>query len=171
MYRRLIKILHEIGAVGVLGALAALVILVATAPTDSLAAYAAARHGIAQVSKWLLVPSLLLVLVSGLLAIIATRPYMDAGWAWIKALLGISMFEGTLLTISASTRRAAELTAQAAAGEGDPALLAGVLRTEWGGLWVLIVVSIANIVLGVWRPRLSRRPAQVEAQEKSAAGD
>jgi Predicted integral membrane protein (DUF2269) len=157
MYRRLVKFLHEIGAIGVLGSLAACVVLVATAPADSTVAYAATRHGIAAVSRWLLVPSLLLVIVSGLLAIIATRPYMDAGWVWVKALLGISMFEGTLLTISASSRRAAELSAQAAAGQGDPALLAEVLRTEWGGLWILIAVSVANIALAVWRPRFGKR--------------
>jgi len=157
MYRRLIRFLHEIGAIGVLGSLAACVVLVATAPADSTVAYAATRHGIEAVSRWLLVPSLLLVIVSGLLAIIATRPYMDAGWVWVKALLGISMFEGTLLTISASSRRAAELSAQAAAGQGDPAQLAEVLRTEWGGLWILIAVSVANIVLAVWRPRLGKR--------------
>jgi uncharacterized membrane protein len=157
MYRRFIKILHEIGAVGVLGALAACVVLVATAPTDSLVAYAATRHGIASISKWLLVPSLLLVIVSGLLSIVATRAYMDAGWVWVKALLGISMFEGTLVTISASTRRAAELSAQAAAGQADATQLAEVLRTEWGGLWILIAVSVANIVIAVWRPKLSRR--------------
>jgi hypothetical protein len=156
MYRRLLKFLHEIGAVGVLGTLAACVVLVATAPTDSLAAYAALRQGIAALSKWLLVPSLLVVIVSGLLSMIATRVYMDVGWVWVKALLGVSMFKGTLITISASARRAAELSAQAAAGHGDPAALAVILRTEWGGLWVLIVVSLANIVLAVWRPRLSR---------------
>lgn len=158
MYPRLLKILHEIGAVGVLGALASLVVLVATAPTDSLVAYAATRHGIAAISKWLLVPSLLVVVVSGLLSMIATRPYMNAGWVWVKALLGIGMFEGTLLTIAASARRAAELSAQAAAGHGDAAQLEAVLRTEWGGLWVLIVVSVLNIVIAVWRPRLSRLP-------------
>jgi hypothetical protein len=74
----------------------------------------------------------------------------------VKALLGISMFEGTLLTVSASARHAADLSALAAAGSPDPVQLAEVLRTEWGGLWILLTLSIANIVLGVWRPRLSR---------------
>ncbi|MBX3708053.1 MAG: DUF2269 family protein [Pseudomonadales bacterium] len=160
MYRQLVRFLHQLGAVGVLGALATCVVLVATAPTDSLAAYAGTRHGIAMISKWLLVPSLLVVLISGLLAIAGTRAYMDAGWVWMKVLLGLAMFEGTLITISATASRAAELTAQAAAGQSDPARLEAVLRTEWGGLWVLIAVSVANIVLAVWRPRFSRRPAE-----------
>jgi hypothetical protein len=131
-------------------------VLLATAPPpDSLAAYAASRQGIAAIAKWLLVPSLGLVLTSGLLAMIANDSYIDAGWAWIKALLGLSMFEGSLVTVAGSARHAAELSALAVSGHGDPAELAAVLHTEWGSLWLLMVLSLANIVLAVWRPRLS----------------
>jgi len=151
--KRVLKLLHEIAATGVLGSLAACIVLVATAPTRSLVAYAAVRHGIAAIVSWLLVPSLALVLISGLLAIAANDAYKNAGWAWVKALLGISLFEGTLLTVGGSARQAAELSARAASGEGDATLLAQVLHTEWGGLWMLLALSIANIVLAVWRPR------------------
>jgi len=154
MLRKVLKLLHEIGSVGVMGSFAACIVLVATAPTHSLVAYAAVRQGIAAICQWLLVPSLALVLVSGLLAIAATNAYKDAGWAWVKALLGISVFEGTLLNVAASARQAAELSAAAAAGHGDAAQLAQVLHTEWGGLWILMALSAANIVLAVWRPRL-----------------
>ncbi len=153
---KLLKTLHEIGAVGVGGSLAACIVLVATAPTRSLIGYAAVRQGIAAVTQWLLVPSLALVLVSGLLALAITQAYHSAGWAWAKALLGIGMFEGTLLTIDASARKAAALSALAATGGGDPALLAEVIRTERGGLWFLLALSLANIVLAVWRPRFGR---------------
>jgi uncharacterized membrane protein len=156
------KFLHQLGAVGSLGGFAACVVLVALAPRESLVEYAAWRAAIVAVGQWLLVPSLALVLVSGLLAIAIHRPYHDAGWAWVKALLGLVMFEGTLVTISGSARRAAELSALAAAGEGDPAKLAEVLRTEWGSLWLILALSIANIVLAVWRPKLRRRPAADE---------
>jgi hypothetical protein len=156
MLRKLVKLLHEIGAVGVLGAFAACVVLIATAPSpDSLIAYAASRQGIAALAKWLLVPSLALVLVSGLLAMIANDAYIDAGWAWIKALLGLSMFEGTLVTVAGSARHAAELSALATSGHGDPVQLAEVLRAEWGGLWLLLTLALANILLAVWRPRLT----------------
>jgi hypothetical protein len=154
---RLLKALHQIGGIGLAGSLAACIVLVATAPTDSLVGYAAVRQGIAAISQWLLVPSLAIVLVSGLLAIAANRAYHDAGWAWIKALLGIVMFEGTLVTISASARRAAELSALAATGEGDPVQLAEVLRTEWGSLWLILALSVANVALAVWRPQILRR--------------
>lgn len=160
MYRRVLKVLHEIGAVGVLGSLAACVVLVVTAPTESLVGYAAVRQGIAEISKWLLVPSLAITVITGLAAIAASDAYINAGWPWVKALLGITLFEGTLLTIDRSATRAAELAALAAEGRGDPALLAEVVRTEWGGLWLIIALSVANIVIAVWRPRFSRRPAE-----------
>jgi hypothetical protein len=157
MLKRAIKLIHEIGAIGVMGSLAACLVLAATAPTHSLIAYAAVRQGIATLTQWLLVPSLAAVLISGLLAIAANPAYKDAGWAWLKALLGISMFEGTLLTVGASARRAAELSAAAVAGQGDPLQLAEVLRTGWGGLWIILALSLANVVLAVWRPALFRR--------------
>ncbi len=153
----MLKALHELGAVGVMGSFAACLVLVATAPSQPPAAYAAVRHGIAAIAQWLLVPSLGLVLVSGLLALAINKAYHDAGWAWLKALLGIGMFEGTLLTVGASARRAADLSAMAASGAPDPAQLAEVLRTEWGGLWLLLSLALANIVLAVWRPKFSRR--------------
>ena len=57
------------------------------------------------------------MLVSGLLAIAARDAYKNAGWAWIKALLGIVAFEGTLLTIVGTGRKAAEQAAAAVAGQ------------------------------------------------------
>ena len=157
--RKLLKLLHELGAVGVVGSFATCLVLLAgaPAPTRSLIAYAAVRQDIASIAKWLLIPSLALVLISGLLAIAANDGYKNAAWAWIKALLGISMFEGTLLTVGASTRRAAELSALALSGRGDSAELAQILRTESGGLWLLLGLSIVNIILAVWRPRFYRR--------------
>jgi hypothetical protein len=77
------------------------------------------------------------------------------------------MFEGTLVTVAGSARHAAELSALAAAGHPDPAQLAQVLRTESGSLWLLLTLALGNIVIAVWRPRLSR-PATLEMQRPSA---
>jgi hypothetical protein len=157
MLRKLLKALHEIGAIGTMGSFAACMVLLATAPTTSLVGHAAVLQGIASISKWLLVPSLAVVLISGLLAIAATDSYKSAAWAWVKALLGIGTFEGTLLTVGASARHAAELSALAVAGRGDAIQLAQEIRTEWGGLWIMTTLATVNIVLAVWRPRLYRR--------------
>jgi hypothetical protein len=157
MIKRLVKLTHELAAMGVVGGFAACLLLITMAPTDSAVAYAASRQAIADLCRWLLVPSIALVIISGLISIAIHEAYKDAGWAWIKALLGISMFEGSLLTVISSARNAAALAHEAVAGAGDPARLAEIQRTEWGGLWILLAVAVANIVLAIWRPRFSSR--------------
>jgi hypothetical protein len=147
--RRTLKALHEIAAIGIGGGLAACLVIGATVNTASPADMIAARQAIASVARYLLVPSLAVVLVTGLLAMAVTRGYRDAGWAWVKALLGLSLFEATLVTVGASGRLA-ELTA---AGT-DPGLLASLLHSERNTLWLLLGLSVANVVLAVWRPRL-----------------
>jgi membrane protein YqaA with SNARE-associated domain len=52
----------------------------------------------------------------------------------------------------------AELSASVLAGKADAATLAMSLGSERNSLWVLLAVATANVVLGVWRPRLTRLP-------------
>ncbi len=149
-WRRLLKALHEISAIGVGGGLVSCLTINLTASRASAADFAVARQAIAAIARYVLVPSLALVLLSGLLAIAVTRGFHDAGWAWAKALLGLSVFEATLVTVGA-TRDQAELAATAA----DPTLLVALLHSERNTLWLLIGLSVANVVLAVWRPKLS----------------
>jgi hypothetical protein len=149
-WRRSLKALHQISAIAGGGGLAACLVIGLTANAASPAEFAAARQSIAAIARYVLVPSLGVVLVTGLLAIAATRAYHDAGWAWVKALLGISVFEATLLTVGASVRQA-----ELAAAATDPGLLAALLRSERNTLWLLLGLSVANVVLAVWRPRLT----------------
>ena len=148
-WRRGLKTLHEIAAIGVGGGLAACLTINLTASRASPAEFAAARQAAAAIARCVLVPSLALVLVTGLLAIAATRGFQDAGWAWAKALLGLSVFEATLVTVGA-TREQAELAATAV----DPALVATLLQSERNTLYLLLGLSVANVVLAVWRPKL-----------------
>jgi hypothetical protein len=112
------------------------------------------RQNVATIMNWLLMPSLVAVLLSGLLAIAANSVYHNAGWAWVKALSGIAMFEGSFLVIGASTRRVAEISTALASGHADA--VHAIDRSEWGTLWLLLALSIANIGLAVWRPRFTR---------------
>jgi hypothetical protein len=67
----------------------------------------------------------------------------------LKALLGLSVFEATLVSVGASSR-----LAELAAAKADPNLLAALWHSERNTLWLLLGLSVANVVLAVWRPRL-----------------
>jgi hypothetical protein len=157
--RKLLKFVHEVGSAGMIGAVVANLVLIAHSRGAPPREYAEARQAIDLVARWLLLPSLAAVLLSGVLAIAVTRAFHNAGWAWVKALLGVSMLEGTLGGIIGPAHDAAALAEKAARGEGDSSALADVLRHERGVLWLILFLSLVNIVLAVWRPKLSWRPA------------
>jgi hypothetical protein len=145
------KTLHDMASIGFGGALAACLVINQVASRDTAAEFAAARLAYASIAQYLLVPSMFVVVVSGLIALAATQAYAAAGWAWVKALLGLSVFEATLVVVG-SKERQAEIVAAFA----DPAALDTLLRSERNTLWLLIALSAANVVLAVWRPRLTR---------------
>ncbi len=148
-WRRSLKALHQIAGIAGGGGLAACLVIGMTANAASPLEFAASRQAIAAIARYVLVPSLAVVLVTGMLAIAATRAFHDAGWAWVKALLGLSVFEATLVIVSSSSKEA-ELVAAVA----NPAVLDSLLRAERNTLWLLVALSVANVVLAVWRPKL-----------------
>lgn len=154
--RKAVKILHSLAAGGLLGGLACYAILLLAAPQETPAAYADLRRSIAVISDYVLLPSLAVALVSGLVSMIVHRPFLDLGWVWIKALLGILMFKGTLTIVSAKADHAATVSARIARGEAPADALAELVTLEWGTLAVVAAIAVANVVLGVWRPRLLR---------------
>jgi hypothetical protein len=169
--RRLLKFLHTMGAAGLLGAMASLVVLLSLAPAPaSLSGYAAIRGAMGAVATWIFLPALALTLMSGLLAMAVNRAFLNAGWAWLKLATGVLMFEGGLVYVQGPMKREAEQSARALAGLVDPAALAVALDGERGTLWVLLAVATANVVLGIWRPRILRLPG-TETPPRGAAAD
>jgi hypothetical protein len=146
------KALHEVASIGFGGGLAACLVINLAANRASATEFAAARQVFAAIAQYLLVPSMGIVVVSGLISLAATRAYQESVWAWVKALLGLSVFEATLMLVGASHQQA-ELAAVAT----DPALLDALLRSERNTLGLLIALSVVNVVLAVWRPRLTVR--------------
>jgi hypothetical protein len=144
------KVLHEVASIAYGGSLVACLVINGIANRTSPAEFAAARQAFAAIAKYVLIPSMAVVVVSGLIALAATRGYLDAGWAWLKALLGLSVFEATLVIVGSSAKQAEVIAALA-----DPATLDALLRAERNTLWLLVVLSVVNVVLAVWRPRLT----------------
>jgi hypothetical protein len=118
--------------------------------------YPDARQIISALCNYLLLPSLAIVLIMGLRSMAVHPPFQDKRWAWVKAFLGLSMFEATLGIIQSKANYAAAISAKIAAGESTADGLANAIGNEWYALGAIIVLSIANIVLGVWRPRLAK---------------
>jgi hypothetical protein len=158
--RRFLKFLHTIGAIGLMGAMAALLVLLSAAPPPaSIAGYALIRGAMGDIATWIFFPSLALTLIAGLLAIAFNKGYQNAGWAWVKAASGILVFEAGFVGVLGPMQREAEQSAMALAGQIDPAALATTLTAERGTLWVLLVVSVVNVIFGIWKPRLTHLPS------------
>lgn len=154
--RKFLKFVHTVASCGLLGALLGYFIVLVHAPQDTPRAYADARQIISLLCSYLLVPSLGVALVSGLLAMAAHPPFFDTRWAWLKAILGLSTFEATLAIVQAKAAAATIESAKVAAGGGEPGALAEVLANEWLSLGLVTALSLAQIAIGVWRPRLAR---------------
>jgi hypothetical protein len=153
-------------ASGLIGGLGCYMILLLMAPENSPAAYADLRLSLAAISNYLLLPSLAVALVSGLLSMAVHLPFLDKGWAWLKAALGLLMFKGVLTIVGAKANYAEAVSRRLAEGEPVADLLDRALAYEWYALWAIMALSVANVVLGIWRPRLSRpQPHALEVRQ------
>ncbi len=152
--RRFLKFLHTAAALGLAGGLAAYLMVLLAAPADAdLNTRLALRESLAFVASWLIMPSMLVVLASGLLAMAAHYPFVNAPWVWVKAISGLLIFEATLASVDAPAQQAVEALNRAVAGLVTEADLARLVRNEWGAWWMLLALSLANVALGIWRPR------------------
>lgn len=169
--RQLMKFLHSVASCGVIGGLAAYALLLAKAPQATAAQYADVRRTIEAICDLVIVPSMALALVTGLLAMAVHRPYQQRRWAWVKAATGIGMFESTFAITQSKAHTAAVITRQIAAGEAPADALGTALASEWTTLWAILAISLANVALGVWRPKLEGRKPHPREAARSPAGE
>lgn len=155
--RKVLKILHTLAACGLIGGLGCYMILLVFSPQDNPAAYADLRQSIAAISNYVLLPSLAIGLVSGLLSMAVHKPFQNQRWALFKAAVGILMFKGVLTVVGAIANQAAIVAQKVADGEPAIGVLDAALSHEWGTLTIVMALSVANVVLGIWRPSLARR--------------
>jgi hypothetical protein len=156
--RRLLKLFHTVSGAGFIGGIAVYLMLLAYSPdVANLEAFHQNRQNIALVSHWLILPSMGVILLSGLLSLAVHRPFQEMSWVWAKALSGILIFESTFITVDGAAQRAAQASAAAVAGKIDVSELAAKVYDHPGALYILLGLAIANIVLGIWRPRFKYR--------------
>jgi hypothetical protein len=171
--RRPLKFVHTVATATLVGALA-LQLLMAWRYMPGLVAGDAlavgARQVMVDVSRWVLVPSLVVVVVSGLLLMGLNKTFSSAGWVWIKAMIGLLLVKGVISINDPAARDIAALVGQGSIAANAEALaeLARLARMEWLGGWLALVLSIAGIGFGVWRPRFSDPPKRPAATERKA---
>jgi hypothetical protein len=156
VYGRIVKVIHFLGLVGFVGGLAASTVLTGFADQAPPGVLAALRLAIAEVGETLVVPSLILVIVSGMLLVVARPTLVHARWVWAKAVLAVVMAVLVLAVVQPGVRRAAVIASEAALG--TPALDALVQATaaeRLGGAAVMLL-ALAALVLAVWRPRFGQ---------------
>lgn len=109
MMRKTLKFFHTAAACGLVGALLGYAVLLAYAPQQTAHQYADMRQTIDVLCNVILLPSLAVALISGLLSMAVHTPFQEMRWVWIKALLGLGMFESTLAIIQSKAHTASRV--------------------------------------------------------------
>lgn len=152
------KFLHTLGAFGVAGGMAAFMLVLYSGPEiGATEEYASLRHGLDMLAGWIILPSVLLVLVSGLMSMAVHFPFQNMGWVWLKAATGLLIIEASLASIDAPAAAAARAAEKALAGSINEIELAALVQDKWVAWWIVLLLSVANVVLAIWRPRFVRR--------------
>lgn len=106
-----------------------------------------------RVASLVLMPSLLFSLLFGLASMAAVPGFHGAPWAWAKLVTTVLMLEGSLLGIQSPIKREALLAERALGDPSQISQLAQNISSEQSSLVLIGVVAIANVALGVWRPK------------------
>ena len=162
--RKVLKFCHHLSSCGMAAGLIGYAFLLLKAPQSTPAEVATLRAMIAQLANYAIVPSLGLALVSGLLAIVVHRPFQDLRWVWVKALIGMVLFESTLAIIQSKANDGAVIAAAIAEGKGAREDLQLILSTEWTALCAISALVVASIAIGTWRPALRFSSVKSQAQ-------
>ena len=170
--RRTLKFIHTVATAALVGALL-LQLLISLRYVGGLAVddptAVGARLVMLDVLVWVMVPSMVVVVVTGLALMGLHRAYTHAGWVWAKALMGLLLVKGVITVQEPAVRDLAALAAQGIANNAVAlAELARLDRMEWLGGWLALVLCIAATAFGVWRPSFTARPAAARTPQAPA---
>jgi hypothetical protein len=154
--RHVMKFAHFLGLAGFIGALGVALALAANAPTSTAEAFAHARESIQVAGNYVALPALVIVITSGMLMLVTTPALIDARWVWAKAALGLALSGTALMGWLPAVNHAADAARSAAFGNPALRMQDAAVAAEWRWGWVTLVLALAAMVFGVWRPRLRR---------------
>lgn len=158
MFRHLLKIVHLLALTGFVGGLASSLLLSDFADNAPPSLLAALRMSVASLGESLVVPSLVLMVVSGMLLVVARPQLVGARWLWAKAVLTVVIAIIAVGVVQPAITRAAVLAAEGALGTPALSEMSQAFTAERvGGMLALLLAAVA-VVLAVWRPRLGQRP-------------
>ena len=157
--RKILKFGHTLTGMAFLGAIVVLWVFHEhlAAPTDSLDIYSAQRQVMERIATLVMMPSLMLSLLFGIASMTMVQSFHGAPWAWGKLFTTVLMLEGSLLGIQSPVKKEAALAVSALSDESLIAGLALQAEAEQLSLILIGLVAIANVALGVWRPRFQSR--------------
>ncbi len=152
--RKLMKFFHTAGSLGVAGGLAAFMLILHFGPPVGVTAeYANLRNSVDALSSYIILPSMAVVMLSGVLSMAVHFPFQSATWVWIKLLVGFLILESMLATIDAPARDAAAAAREALLGNLSADELSSSVNDRWFAWWVLLSLALGNVGLAIWRPR------------------
>jgi hypothetical protein len=162
MWKNVIKLLHYASLVGLAGGILVSLVLADTIDATSPSATATMHAAIALICGALIVPSMIVMLLTGMLLVVARPHLIGARWVWAKAAIGVVTGAVILLALQPAVKAAASMAATGALGDAPPGPLAAVVASEHAAAWWILGLVVIAMVLAVWRPRFGRpaRPGQ-----------
>ncbi|HET9024735.1 MAG TPA: hypothetical protein VFN64_09190 [Burkholderiaceae bacterium] len=156
MWKNLLKLLHFASLVGLAGGIVVILVLLDTIDATSPSAVAGMHAAIALICSGLVVPSLVLVLLTGTLLVVARPQLVNARWVWAKVFFGVIVAATILAGFQPLVNALASMSATGALGGAPPGPLASTVETERLAAYLALANVVAAMVIAVWRPRLGR---------------
>jgi len=156
VFGRLIKLAHFLSLIGFVGGLAASLVLADFADSAPPGVLAALRMSIATVGETLVVPSLVTLVITGMLLVVARPHLIHARWVWAKALVTLAIAGIALAVVQPAVTRAAVLAAEGSLGSPSLGAMTHAFSAERIGGAINLALALVAIALAVWRPRLGQ---------------
>lgn len=153
MWRNAVKLLHFASLAGLAGGIVVSLILASAIDATSPSGAASMRAAIMLVYGALVVPSLVLLTLSGMLLVVARPQLISARWVWLKAALATFVGGMILFALQPLVRNVAAATATGALGDAAIGPLGNLVETEFVLAGITLAGVLAAMIVAVWRPR------------------